>query len=413
MRLNPLLGALYALCALLAASIGPAPDAAAIELVEGDVVLIETANEAVSIEILDASGASKGSCPCTQCDPSSIDLAVSPVGTVYVLGTGFVSPFAVPAVFEVDPGLCDERVVSARLGAFEFAGIAVEDDGTILVADTSCGAGSECEAGGVFRIDPTSGAQTLLYTGAPAFRPFALDVASDGRIYALARTDLLFAGIGVFVIDPTADPVSATLVTEGGDLASEWIARDIAIEDSAGPVYVLATQNTNPGIAGQLIEVALGGTPPANQASLTRGLELPIAPLLLGGQRDFLTTRGLAIRSGALLTIDQPGGFGSAGVIRFRPGIDDGETSRGTALGDVGFFSPRGLDVVTLPEPTALEPSLLLLLALGRWRPSRRRPRERGSSWARGIQPGDSGTAPAAQAASKNDARLPTGTASG
>jgi hypothetical protein len=88
-------------------------------------------------------------------------------------------------------------------------GIAVEFDGHILVTDAAIALADGSIIGGVVRIDPATGAQTLLSRGGLLFQPLSVDVVADGAIVVTDR-------VGVVRIDPVTG--AQNLISSGGNL---------------------------------------------------------------------------------------------------------------------------------------------------------------------------------------------------
>jgi DNA-binding beta-propeller fold protein YncE len=78
------------------------------------------------------------------------------------------------------------------------AGVAIEADGNILVADTAAFGGS----GGVVRIDPKKGKQTKVSSAGVFVSPIAVAVEADGTIL-VADADAFATKGGVIRVDPS------------------------------------------------------------------------------------------------------------------------------------------------------------------------------------------------------------------
>lgn len=89
-------------------------------------------------------------------------------------------------------------------------GIALESDGQILVTDTAIAMADGSLVGGVVRINPATGTQTLLSSGGLLSQPLSVDVESDGDIVVTDRA-------GVIRVDPVTGAQS--LVSSGGNLS--------------------------------------------------------------------------------------------------------------------------------------------------------------------------------------------------
>jgi hypothetical protein len=90
-------------------------------------------------------------------------------------------------------------------------GIAVEADGQILVTDTAIALANGSIVGGVVRVNPTTGVQTLLSSGGLLSQPLGVDVEANGDIVVTDRA-------GVIRIDPvsgTQDLVSGAGFVSG------------------------------------------------------------------------------------------------------------------------------------------------------------------------------------------------------
>ncbi len=196
---------------VLAAGLALAPPAQA--LTPGEVLVIDasagTGGQGVLFVVDPATGTRTllsdfGSGANQGIDPFGV--AVEPNGTVLVVdedaGTGGQG-----ALFRVDP-LSGARTVLSDFGIGANPGdnpfgVAVEPNGTILVVDSTAGTGGR---GALFRIDPLSGARTLLSdfgSGAnPGRDPVGVAVEPNGTILVVDQS----AGTGgqgaLFRVDP-------------------------------------------------------------------------------------------------------------------------------------------------------------------------------------------------------------------
>jgi DNA-binding beta-propeller fold protein YncE len=90
------------------------------------------------------------------------------------------------------------RKVLSSGGSFtSAAGIAVEPDGSIVVADANAFGGS----GGVFRVNPKSGKQTTVTSGGSFVSPLGIAVDDDGNIL-VADSDAFGGKGGIIRVDP-------------------------------------------------------------------------------------------------------------------------------------------------------------------------------------------------------------------
>lgn len=336
------------------------PAVASIVLAPGDIVVSESSPRAVH-GVDRVGGASKGSCPCSACTSSIRDVAVRGTSEIYVS-----TPYE---IVEIDASSCANRVVTSMQIAFGFFnGITLDRDGALLVTADDC---PDCvrelstKYGGVLRVEKSSGAQSIVFSGPPMISPDGLAVAPDGRIYVAAQdTDTVGFDSGVIRIDP-ASPATAAFVAIGDDTVAPIdrtdiiSATDVAIENSAGPLYVLDTRYRGSTLQDELriIAVDLAGAPVSNQTLLTKDLEG------VNQDRSSGSLRGIDIVGGTLFTFDHVFSTGSssdyAGIVSFEPGV----SVYATPLTDPSaFYYPSGLVVV--PEPEALGAGVAACLAL-------------------------------------------------
>src|SRR5436190_22811551 len=78
------------------------------------------------------------------------------------------------AVLRIDPTSGAQTVVSERAFFSLAVALAIEDDGKIVVANRSLP--------GVVRVDPQTGTQTIVAFGPPLIDPFGLALEADGSI---------------------------------------------------------------------------------------------------------------------------------------------------------------------------------------------------------------------------------------
>ncbi len=112
-------------------------------------------------------------------------------------------------VTRIDPTSGDRTVVSEG-GAFSSpAGVVVEANGGILVADTDAFGGS----GGVIRVDPVTGAQTTVSSGGTFVSPIGVALEPNGGVL-VADADAFGGSGGVIRLDPVTG--GQTTVSAGG-----------------------------------------------------------------------------------------------------------------------------------------------------------------------------------------------------
>jgi sugar lactone lactonase YvrE len=117
-------------------------------------------------------------------------------------------------VIQINPDTGAQTVVSTggylNTSSNSARGIALEANGQILVTDTAITLTDGSLVGGVVRVNPATGTQTLLSSGGLLSQPLNVDVESDGYIVVTDRA-------GVIRIDPITGTQS--LVSSGGNLS--------------------------------------------------------------------------------------------------------------------------------------------------------------------------------------------------
>ena len=274
-----------------------------------------------------SSGASKGSCPCSACTASISDVTVHGTSEIYVS-----TPYE---IVEIDASSCANRVVTSIQVAFGFfKGITLDRDGALLVTADDC---TDCVRelgttyGGVLRVDRTSGAQSIVFSGPPMISPTVSRSRRTAASTSLHRSPTaaprLPAGSR---IDP-ANPRAAAFVAIGDDTADPIdrtdivCATDVAIENAAGPLYVLDTRYRGSTLQDEL---RLARREPRRRAH-----QQPDAADedLEGVNQDRSSgwLLGIDIAGGTLFTFDHVFSTGSssdwAGIVSFEPGVSSGE----------------------------------------------------------------------------------------
>jgi DNA-binding beta-propeller fold protein YncE len=147
------------------------------------------------------------------------DLAVEADGSLVVADLGQPNEKD-GAVIRVDPLTGAQSLVSSGGEFFDPAGIAVGRDGQLWVVDNR----APDDDGAVIRVDPRSGAQTLVAEGGRLDLPFGIAVERDGgllvsnRVSPAVRVPSACQGVGRVV---RVDPVDGEqrLVSDGGSFA--------------------------------------------------------------------------------------------------------------------------------------------------------------------------------------------------
>jgi DNA-binding beta-propeller fold protein YncE len=128
------------------------------------------------------------------------DLAVAPGGgSVYVVDMGEFAEGATPAadgrIIRVDPASGAQSIVSAGGELVDPAGIAVAPDGTLFVVENIGVGGNPRVPGGgrpaVLRIDPATGAQSVVTRGGNLCYPFGIALEPSGDLVVTDFGDLL------------------------------------------------------------------------------------------------------------------------------------------------------------------------------------------------------------------------------
>ena len=173
-------------------------------------------------------------------------------------GTG-----ALGALFRVDPTTGARTLLSdfgnpaqGPLGVDPF-GVTVEPSGQILVIDGNAGTGS---LGALFRVDPTTGARTLLSDfGNPAqgplgLEPLAVVVEPSGQILVIDASGGTASFGALFRVDPTTG--ARTLLSDFGNLAQGPLGPDpVGLAVEASGQILVADVNAGTALAGALFRV--------------------------------------------------------------------------------------------------------------------------------------------------------------
>jgi len=167
---------------------------------EGDLLVTDQAGKVV---LVDSWGA--------QAVVSSGGLLSAPHG-VAVESSGMILVMSgANGLIRIEPTSGAQSIVSPSTnfttGPFGAWGLAVETAGTILVGDGT---------NGVARVDPATGARTVLASGAPLVVPFAVALDSTGQVYVTDPAFPLGQLSSLVAVDPQTG--AQTLLTSGGGL---------------------------------------------------------------------------------------------------------------------------------------------------------------------------------------------------
>ncbi|MGE0796533.1 MAG: Ig-like domain-containing protein [Acidimicrobiia bacterium] len=245
---------------------------------------------------------------------AALALAPAALGVTLIDGDIVVNDSGTSRLLQIDGG--GDATEFATIASFPVRGIAVETDGSVLVAGRGAGGGPG-DFAKVIRVDPDGGATQVLTSGGLLSVPVDVDVAADGAIYAVDE-----GGTGrVIRIDPASG--AQTLIASGppvqaiGTLAAP---RGIAVAGDGN--LLVANRNTlDPGV---LRFAATPGATPATVASGEPPFELPhgidveddgrivvadpfVAPLFPGAQ------------TGALIRVDPATGGTNTVMSGFAP----------------------------------------------------------------------------------------------
>jgi sugar lactone lactonase YvrE len=117
-------------------------------------------------------------------------------------------------VIRIDPATGAQTVVTT--GGYlnsisnSAGGIALEANGQILVIDIEIAMPDGSSVPGIVRVDPATGLQSLVTTGDLLYTPFDIAVEANGQIVVTDRA-------GIIRVDPVTG--AQTLVTSGGNLS--------------------------------------------------------------------------------------------------------------------------------------------------------------------------------------------------
>ena len=246
--------------------------------------------------------------------------AASPAGAVTLSpGDILVIDSSTDRLVRVDPGSGAQTVVSADGSFVGPRGVALEADGDILIADFD----AFDLTGGVIRVDPVSGAQTTVSSGGSFHSPTGVAVEADGDILVADRGT--FGSMGAVI---RVDPVSGaqTIVSSGGLFAEGPTAiaveadGDILVTDPVGGAFTEAEViRIDPVSGAQTIVSEVGSLRNPNGLAVEAD-----GDILVSDQSAFLVA-GSAIRRGGVIRIDPVSGaqttVSAAGSFRDTVGV--------------------------------------------------------------------------------------------
>ncbi len=253
------------------------------------------------------------------------DIAVAPGGrSLYVVDMGEFASGTYPAadgrIIRVDPASGAQSVVSQGGELVDPAGIAVAADGTLFVVE-NVGVGPARDPA-VVRIDPASGAQSVLTRGSYLCYPFGIALEASGNVIVTDFGDLI-AG-GVTELDCLQDFGSVVRVSPGGGqqlLSFNEMptpgnvlrgAFGAAIEPGGG---VLVVNQTGAQAAVAAIDPANGSqTAVTPNSTTTDAFELPQRVAVLPDGDLLVADYALNDQEGGLVVVDRS--TGAARILR-------------------------------------------------------------------------------------------------
>jgi sugar lactone lactonase YvrE len=186
---------------LLTGTAHAAPDDPWVAYVVNSVVTRDGQQSAVLLRVNPATGAleevSRNSSSQGTLFRHPYDVAVAPgAGSLYVVDMGEFAEGTTPAadgrIIRVDPASGAQSVVSAGGELVDPAGIAVAPDGTLFVIE-NVGVGPARDPA-VVRIDPATGAQSVVTRGGNLCYPFGIAVEPNGVLVVTDFGDLIVGG---------------------------------------------------------------------------------------------------------------------------------------------------------------------------------------------------------------------------
>ena len=276
---------------------------------------------------------------------SPVGIAVEEDGDLLVVDTNALSG---GALIRIDPETGTRSLVSANGNpaggpAFAFpTGLALEADGDILVISGA----------GVIRVDPDSGTRSAVSAngnpaGAPGFaEPFGIAVEADGGIMVTDDMAFTYATGGVIGVDPASGArttVSANLAPAQPPAFVD--PEGIAVE-AAGPLVV-----ADPAVVGAVGGALLRVNPASGRRALLSANGSP------SGGASFIATVGVALEADGDIVVADAGDLAMADgqVIRVDPGNGKRTlvSGSGKPAGNPILESPVALAVVPPPPDCA------------------------------------------------------------
>jgi sugar lactone lactonase YvrE len=291
------------------------------------------------------------------------DIAMAPGGgSLYVVDMGEFAAGATPTadgrIIRVDPATGAQSVVSQGGELVDPAGIAVAPDGTLYVVENVGVGGNPRVPGGgrpaVVRINPASGAQSVVTRDGELCYPFGIAVEATGRIVVTDFGDSVAAGV-----DCTPEPGAVYRV------------------DASTGIQSLLSVNPNPGVAtlrgpfGVAIEAG-GGVLVANESSAAaavtaidpgNGVQAVVTPNSSPTDAFERPQRLAVAPHGSLIVADYALNNLEGGLVHVERGTGAARILRQGPL----FNNPIGVALVVNRPPTAALNLVPRLVAGGQW----------------------------------------------
>ena len=226
-------------------------------------------------------------------------------------------------IFKIDPATGAQTIVSSGGFFQEPVGIVIEASGNIVVTDRT---------GFVIRVDPATGIQNVLSAGGYFADPFGLALEADGNLLVV---DAAYGGSGAVIrVNPTTG--QQTLLTSGGFLDNPY---GIAVEAN-GNIVVADNSTAVPPFTGQ------GGIIRVHPVLGTQ------TPVSIGAQ-PFGCPFGIDVEAGGtiLTTVFTYFSYGCApsAIFRANPGTGDQSV---VSPHSIGWIQPFGM--TTAPDGSIL-----------------------------------------------------------
>ena len=134
-------------------------------------------------------------------------------------------------IIEVNPYNGDQTVISEDGLFVNPGGVAIDANGNIIVADQLYDTTGDDTIGGIIKVDPTTGAQTVVASGGYINGPSDITIDAAGNIYV--PSSIVGGVVSIVRVDPTTG--TQELISSGS--LSAWYS-GIVIDDTTGNIFV-------------------------------------------------------------------------------------------------------------------------------------------------------------------------------